>query len=130
MSQVDFVIDKESGMYQRTCGSARDKLIKSYTELYGAEHTEVFSSGMSAIYNVLRAVLSWKKREKLTMLYGNELYCDTPSKVIKELKEEFFNTEFISFDVSDGANFDKLVKSKKVVCLFLESASKSISLYV
>ena len=98
-------------------------MVKSYSELYGAEHVEVFDSGMSSIYNVLRAVLSWRKREKLTMLYGNELYCDTPSKVIKELKEEFFNTEFISFDVSDRASFEKLVQSKKLICIFLESAS-------
>lgn len=123
MAEVDFVIDKKSGLYQRTCGTSRDRVVKEYSKLYGAEHAEVFDSGMSAIYNVLRGVLSWRRREKMTMLYGNELYCDTTSKVIEGLKDEFFNIEFIPFDVSNDSNFEKVIKNRKIVCLFLESAS-------
>ena len=69
--------------YNRTHSPSSNMLSYILREKYGVNRCEIVPSGMSAISTTIRTLVDLygvtKSKMKFNLIYGNELYCDTPT---------------------------------------------------
>ncbi len=83
----------------------------------------ICSSGMSAISVCLNSLLN-QNNDKVNLIMGNELYCDTP-RLVKYLSKQYIFNQ-ITFDVNDSNKLMSIFDTQafnKTNILFVESAS-------
>ena len=128
---ADLVIQQiENGsVYCRSMSAQSLSLIEILEKCYPCKQGSVKSiitpSGMAAISVTLTALLMEHKTEKINIIRGDELYCDTP-RLTRYLSKSYDFVEH-TFNVNDNKAimdiFDKDGVNKQTNILFIESAS-------
>jgi len=120
---MDLVIDHNKGSYKRFYDKNKDKIIRTMNKLYGAKTTTMFTSGMNAIYHVLNLIC--EKVQSGVILYGNQLYCETRSKIISTLSKKYLDIKFVTFKMQNSTNLKNSIKKfkKSLKCIFFEACS-------
>jgi len=106
--------------YNRSHSEFVDKLATKLCARYNAINCVISPSGMCAISTVLNCL----PKEKLNIIYGSELYVDTP-RLIKFVAEMRENVSLFEIDVTDDASLLKLFGNLRnnINVLFTESCS-------
>ena len=99
------------------------KLEKCHSCKNSSTKAVICASGMSAISLSLHSILSQHKSEKINLIRGDELYCDTP-RLTKSLHETYNFTEYL-LNVNDTEEINRVFDNLRsdINILFLESAS-------
>ena len=101
-----------------------EKLEKRYTLTDVKPTAALFPSGMNAIDSIFQVLSIQNKWESMNIVYGSELYCDTP-RTIKYLSENYIHCQLSKLNVNGSE--DEILKlfkrSNQLTILFLESCS-------
>lgn len=113
----DYKYNRSSSM---ECENLKTKLAK----IYNSKYCLVTSSGMNAISCCLNGILFGSK-EKFNIIYGNELYCDTP-RLFNYMVNIYNNVNLFKFDVTNGDEIENIFSNQvneQNNILFIESCS-------
>jgi cystathionine beta-lyase/cystathionine gamma-synthase len=77
------VLSAKGGRYQYNRSSSNNsvRLCQLLAQRYGVTKCFLVPSGMSAIYTTIHSVLGSCQSKKINIIYGDELYCDTPKSI-------------------------------------------------
>lgn len=90
-------------VYKRSNSNKLMDVGRAIGALYGKECGYLFNSGMEAIAMALKLALqSVKPAFEGVILHGDELYCDTPNKVLRQLSVEHAGVECVAFKQGSG----------------------------
>lgn len=127
----DLVIDPIHGTYMRTFGSDMSSATKAICDAYGKDNGNLFPSGLSAIYTVLKVVCmrQLKISDDGVLLYNAEMYSDTETKILNHLSQEYPTIQFEKFNPcgTDDLNGKIKLYGKRLFAILTESASNPSS---
>ena len=125
----DCIISNINGhlYYNRYFHPSQEKLCKILESRYGKDTSAaIYPSGMCAIDSILQIFMIENKWESATVVYGDELYCDTPRTI------KYLNTNYVPVYMnkikSDDDNhildtFKSKVNRNSLTILFIEGCS-------
>ena len=126
--QIDLVISKENGYssYNRSKHKYLFNVCDELSKIYNKKKVFVVPSGMASIntiFNILNIKNGWLPQN---IVYGNELYCDTP-RTIKYMNNCYTKNLLFEVDISNDQEvlntFNTKIDKKLPTILFLESCS-------
>jgi cystathionine beta-lyase/cystathionine gamma-synthase len=127
MNQTEeLVLSKEGDryLYNRSFSPENEKLRQLLISKYG-KNCVITSSGLNAISNLLHGIMIiHHQSEPFNLIYGNELYCDTP-RLFKYFKQIYKNVNLREVDIKKPEEITTLLdqyKSQNNI-LFVESCS-------
>jgi cystathionine beta-lyase/cystathionine gamma-synthase len=127
----DLVIDPIHGTYMRTFGSDMSGATKAICDAYGKDNGNLFPSGLSAIYTVLKVVCmrQIKISDDGVLLYNAEMYSDTETKILNHLSQEYPTIQFEKFNPCGTDDLNEKIKlyGKRLFVILTESASNPSS---
>lgn len=109
--------------YNRTIHSKSQQLSQILTQKYKCKFCVITPSGLSAISTLL-SILSLKHKNQVNIIYGHELYCDTP-KIINNLYELRQIKGMYKVPITDSEQITNTILDLKddINILFVESCS-------
>ena len=126
--QLDLVISKENGYssYNRSKHKYLFNVCDELSKIYNNKKVFVVPSGMASIntiLNILNIKNGWLPQN---IVYGNELYCDTP-RTIKYMNSCYTKNLLFEVDISNDQEvlntFNTKIDKKLPTILFIESCS-------
>lgn len=128
MSALKMVTSKHNGnpVYHRSRHQYLELVSSRLSELYNNKKVVLVPSGMAAISTILHVIHINYNWGQYNVVYGNELYCDTP-RTIKYMSNSYNRGKLFSIDVTNDQEIltlflDKLDKKVPTI-LFIESCS-------
>ena len=127
MDFEDCIISEENGkyFYNRYVHKSQKDVCLLLERQYGFK-ANIFPSGMNAIATAFQVLFMENKWQNVNVVFGNELYCDTP-RTIKYLSESYVKLNMFKIKVQDDANvmdvFNNQIDKSLPTILFIESCS-------
>lgn len=124
---IDLVFSGEKSGYGRSHSEQSSLLEKRLIDLYGANKCIVLPSGMSAITTAIEGILLYLAPNNVTILYDEELYCDTP-RAFDMLRMIYTpRISLICSDLSNAKILEEtiigLLQKDQYIIVFAETAS-------
>ena len=104
--KLDLVITNRNGnsFYNRSQHFYAQKVCSSLSSIYGDKKVILLPSGMASIATVLHVINMDANWSKFNIVYGNELYCDTP-RTINYMNQHYTQCNLHKIDVAVGPRF-------------------------
>lgn len=105
--------------YIRVASNELNILSKKLQISYEVPFCDILPSGMSAISTCLLSIINYHSNDNIRILYGSELYCDTP-RLFDNIKYSHGNIYLVEIDIK---NQQYTGIDKGINIIFLESCS-------
>eukprot|EP01080_Neovahlkampfia_damariscottae_P013099 gene13099-8516_t len=126
MNLPEMVVGKTNNhtQYYRSFNPSQQKATSLLSKCYNGKTSVILPSGTAAISATLHSILLHFQTKELNIIYGSELYCDTP-KVIKQL-ENYVTCNFYKIEIENDSLLKKgfaKINPKIPSIIFIESCS-------
>jgi cystathionine beta-lyase/cystathionine gamma-synthase len=108
--------------YNRNGYAELTALQETIGDMYSCGNVIITASGMAAIYLALMSISIENKWQKVNLVYGNELYCDTP-RLFSHFQKTFDNLSLQSADIGRLESDKEDLFANKHNVLFVESCT-------
>lgn len=129
MSMEECIISERDGqvLYNRYFHQDQMNVCQALESYYSYGSTAaLFPSGMCAIDSLLQVLMIQNKWDSVNIVYGSELYCDTP-RTIKYLSTNYIQAKLFKVDVMKDEDilkvFEKDLNFRYPTILFIEACS-------
>jgi cystathionine beta-lyase/cystathionine gamma-synthase len=108
--------------YDRNGYAELTRLEETIGDMYSCDNVIITASGMAAVYLAIMSISIGTKWQKLNLVYGNELYCDTP-RLFSHFQKTFDNLTLQSADIGRLESEKEDLFANKHNILFVESCT-------
>ena len=126
--KLDLVITNRNGnsFYNRSQHFYAQKVCSSLSSIYGDKKVVLLPSGMASIATVFHVINMDANWSKFNIVYGNELYCDTP-RTINYMNQHYTQCNLHKIDVANDDEVNSVFRNKinknLPTVLYIESCS-------